>query len=101
MNLGLIGGIIGAVLGIGGAIIGTYFSIKNTQSKREKDYMIKASVWCWAGVFSFLTLLFFLPKPYNWLVWIPYSWLLPLTIIGINRQLAKIRSEKNNIHHQV
>ncbi len=97
MNPGLIGGIIGGVLGIGGAIIGTYFSIKNTQSKKEKDYMIKASFCCWVGIIAFLALLFLLPKPYNWLAWIPYSLLLPSFVIGVNRQLAKIRKEENNI----
>ncbi|MFY9221809.1 MAG: hypothetical protein WAQ98_04025 [Blastocatellia bacterium] len=97
MNPGLIGGIIGGVLGIAGGIIGTYFSIKNTQSKKEKDYMIKASIGCWIGIFSFLALLFFLPKPYNWLAWIPYSLLLPVFITKINTRIAKIRKEENNI----
>lgn len=93
MNLGLVGGIIGSVVGIAGGAIGTYFSIKNTQGKKERDYMIKASIVCWVAISLFLVLLLFLPKPYNFLMWIPYSIFLPFFITTVNKQLAKIRSE--------
>jgi len=36
MNTGLIGGIIGGIIGVAGGIIGTYFSIKNTNGPKER-----------------------------------------------------------------
>ena len=36
----------------------------------------------------------FLPKPYNWLLWIPYGIALPLTIIRWNKRQMEIRNEE-------
>jgi len=95
MDWGLAGAIIGSVGGIAGGVIGTYFSVKNTNSPREKAFMIRASVGIWFGVTIFLLMLFLLPTPYKWLPWIPYSVLLPITIITLNKRQAKIRQEEN------
>lgn len=43
MNPGLIVGIIGGIFGISGGVIGTYFSIKNTNGPKERSFIIKAS----------------------------------------------------------
>ena len=40
MNAGVIGGILGAVIGIGGGIIGTWCSIRNTRGPRERTFII-------------------------------------------------------------
>jgi uncharacterized membrane protein YfcA len=95
MNLGLIGGIVGSVLGIAGGIFGTYCSIKNTKSPRERSFMIKSSVVCWGGILVFLALLFALPNPYIWFMWIPYTILLSIGIIYGNRTQQRIRREES------
>ena len=96
MNAGVIGGIIGGVIGIAGGIIGTWFSIRNTRGPRERAFMIKASVVTWIALAVFLALLFLLPDPYRWLMWIPYGILLPLGIMRINKGLAEIRSSESS-----
>ena len=95
MNAGWIGGIAGGVLGLMGGIIGTYFSIKNTHGPRERAFMIKASLVCWIGILLFLALLFALPNPYRFLVWVPYSILLPVGIRFGNRVQQRLRKEES------
>jgi len=88
---GLVGGLIGGFIGIMGGVIGTYFSIKNTNGPLERAFMVKASVIIWVAVILFLLLLLFLPKPYNFLMWIPYGILLPLGIYKINKRVSELR----------
>lgn len=97
MNPGIIGGIIGGLIGLAGGIIGTYYSVKNTNGPRERAFMIKSAVLGWAAILVFLGLLFALPNPYRWFVWIPYGILLPLGIYyGNRRQQAIVREESKN-----
>ncbi|PUB84710.1 MAG: hypothetical protein DBP02_07770 [gamma proteobacterium symbiont of Ctena orbiculata] len=63
-TVGFIGGAFGAVIGIIGGIVGTYFSIKNTNSQAEKNFMIRVSIFVWIAIIIFLALLLLLPKPY-------------------------------------
>lgn len=95
MNAGIIGGIIGGVIGVIGGLIGTYFSIKNTKGPKERLFMVKANIVCWVGIIVFLSLMFALPNPYGYLLWIPYAILLPLGIIFGNRTQQKIRAEES------
>lgn len=91
MHPGLIGGIIGGVLGIIGGIIGSWASIKNTQSQRERRFVVTAVIISWVVILTFLTLFFVLPMQYRFYLWIPYSVLLPLGIITWNRKQARLR----------
>jgi hypothetical protein len=93
MHPGLIGGIVGSLVGVAGGIVGTYASIRNTNSPRERRYVIRCAVGFWVGITLFLAGLFLLPHPYRWLLWIPYSVALPLAIAAANRGLARIRAE--------
>jgi phosphotransferase system glucose/maltose/N-acetylglucosamine-specific IIC component len=95
MSAGLWGGIIGMALGLMGGIVGTYYSIKNTHGPRERRLMVKAAVVTWLAGGLFLFLLFVLPGPYKWLLWVPYGILLPVGIITVNKRQAKIRSEES------
>ena len=95
MHPGVIGGIVGGVLGVAGGILGTYCSIKNTNGSRERAFMIKASVIVWIASLVFLSLIFTLPNPYRYLLWIPYGILLPLGIVMGNRKQQKIRQEES------
>jgi len=95
MNAGWIGGVVGGVIGLIGGLIGTYFSIKNTNGPRERVFMVKASVVCWIAIILFLGLMFALPHPYRYLLWIPYAILLPLGIVFGNRAQRRIRREES------
>lgn len=93
MDAGLIGGIIGGAIGLGGGAIGTYYSIRNTQGPRERSFMITVSAIAWIAISGFLVGLLMLPKPYNWLLWVPYGIALPLSIRWCNQRQLKIRAE--------
>jgi len=94
MHPGWIGAIAGGLLGLLGGAIGTYFSIKNTNGPRERTFMIKAGIGVWVCVLLFAGLLFALPSPYRYLLWIPYGILLPVGIIYLNRTQQRIRQEQ-------
>jgi len=94
MHPGLIGGILGCLIGVAGGLFGTYCSIKNTKGPRERAFMVKYSIFIWLFGTLFLLLLFTLPKPYNYFMWIPYGFLLPVGIIYVNRRLLAIRKEE-------
>ena len=91
---GWFGGIAGGLVGTLGGAVGTYFSIRNTAGPRERAFVVRASVLCWVAVVLFLITLFVAPRPYAWLLWVPYSLLLPLGILAWNRRQAIIRSEE-------
>ncbi len=94
MNTGLVGGIVGGVLGLLGGVVGTYFSIKNTSGPRERGFMIRVAVVAWIVVTAFLIGLMMLPRPYNFLLWVPYAIALPLGIVWCNRRQRTIRTEE-------
>src|SRR5215813_7333093 len=94
MNLGIVGAIIGGVFGVLGGVIGTYFSIKNTSGPRERAFMIQVSIVAWVVITAFLVGLLALPRPFNFLLWLPYGIALPLAIMWCNRRQRRIRAEE-------
>jgi low temperature requirement protein LtrA len=97
MDLGMVGGTVGGIFGLVGGAVGTYASIKNTRGPRERQFMVLAAIAAWVGVSLFLVLLFVLPSPYRWLIWIPYAVVLPLAIVSLNRKQREIRSEEERV----
>ena len=93
MDEGVIGGIVGGVLGVIGGLIGTYFSIKNTVGPRERAFMIQVAGVTWVVVTLFVIGLLMLPRPYNFLLWVPYAIALPLGM-WCNRRQRAIRAEE-------
>lgn len=93
---GVIGGIAGAALGITGGIIGTYFSIKNAKSSRERALMIKLSLFFWVIVLISLCFMILLPMPYKFVASTPFAIIIPIFIITGNRKLQAIKYPKNN-----
>lgn len=91
MDAGTMGGVIGGLLGIMGGAFGTYFSVKNTLGPRERAFMVRAAIVTWIAITAFLALLFILPSPYRWLIWIPYVICLPIAIVKLNRKQQEIR----------
>ena len=78
MHEGTIIGLVGSALGVGGGVIACCYSIKNTNGPRERLFMIKASIVCFAGVTIFLLAQGTLPDAYRWILFIPYFILLYL-----------------------
>jgi hypothetical protein len=95
MDVGLIGGIIGGAVGLLGGAIGTYASIKNTAGPRERAFMIQVAIVTWIVVIAFVFGLLALPKPFNFLLWVPYGIFLPLGILWSNRRWCRIRAEES------
>ena len=90
MNAGLAGAIVGSLVGVAGGLIGTYFSIKNTNGPRERTFMVRSAIVCWIAVMIFLMAIFLLPQTRRWL-WIPYAILLSFGIRYGNRKQMEIR----------
>ena len=94
MDAGMVGGIIGAVVGVLGGLFGTYCSVKNTQGPKERAFMVQFALTTWIAVSVFLALLFLLPQPWNFLLWIPYAIALPLSIRFCNKRQLVIRESE-------
>lgn len=94
MDAGIVGGVVGGVIGVLGGMVGTYFSIKNTAGPRERSFMIQVAVVAWLLITLFLMGLFLLPRPFNFLLWVPYGIALPLGILWCNRRQRTIRAEE-------
>ena len=95
-TIGLIGGVGGAVIGVLGGLVGTYFSVKNTRGPRERVFMIRVALVCCLAVTAFLVVLWFTPFFYRSLLWLTYMILLPLAIRIGNRKQAQIRREEES-----
>jgi Ca2+/Na+ antiporter len=94
-SIGWAGAIVGSVVGILGGVVGNYFSVKNTNSPRERAFMIKASVVCWVFVLTFVLGMCLIPGFYKIL-------LVPIYVVGLvagillgNKKQAQIRSEES------
>jgi uncharacterized membrane protein YfcA len=94
-SIGWAGGILGGLLGVLGGMIGTYFGIKNTNSRRERAFMIKTSIVCWVFVLTFVLGMYQTPGFYKIL-------LVPIYVVGLmagillgNKKQAQIRSEES------
>jgi hypothetical protein len=93
MNTVLIGGIAGSLIGAAGGLIGTYFSVKNTNGPRERAFMVRAAIVCWVGVSVLMAGVVLLPQARLWF-WIPYCILLPVGIRYGNRKQTAIRRKE-------
>ena len=56
--------------------------------------MIRVSVMAWLVISAFVAGLLLLPRPLNFLLWIPYGIALPLAIRWCNARQLRIRSEE-------
>jgi hypothetical protein len=91
----LLGAFGGAGIGILGGLVGTYFSIRNTNGPRERGFVVRAAVLCWVAIAAFLAALWFTPKPYDLLLWLPYMAALPFAVRAWNRRQERIRGEES------
>jgi Ca2+/Na+ antiporter len=90
------GVILGALIGILGGVIGTYFSVKNTKGPRERAFMVRSSIQCWIGVCLYVLAAWFVPRPYSYGLMAIYVIALVLAIRYWNRRQMAIRAEESN-----
>ncbi|MBX3744720.1 MAG: hypothetical protein KF833_05375 [Verrucomicrobiae bacterium] len=71
-----IGAIVGCGLGVLGGVVGTLYSIRNTNSPRERSFVIHAAILAWFTLGLTALAVFYLP---TWRAW---AWL-PLCILVV------------------
>lgn len=95
MDPALIGGLAGGLIGLAGGAFGTYLGIRSAHGPRERELLIRAAALAWGLVLAFLGLLMLLPRPYGWLLWIPYAIGLPLAARWTTRRQLRIRAQES------
>jgi len=96
-TIALIGGIGGAVIGLLGGLLGTYFGIKYTKTPAERSFMIKASIAMWAGIIVLvgiplaLALAQLIPQWVYWICFIVFFVLLGPAIYYSNKRQSELR----------
>jgi len=83
---GWIGGIVGSLIGIAGGVFGTWCSLKGAKGPAERAVLLGWTIVCWTIVIVFLIGLFYIPQPYNFLLWIPYPFALMWLIKTANTE---------------
>jgi hypothetical protein len=92
----LVGAFGGAALGVLGGLVGTYFSIRNTNGPRERAFVVRSAVMCWVSATAFVVAILVTPKPYDILLWLPYMAALPFVARAWNRRQMQIRGEESS-----
>ncbi|MCX8267064.1 MAG: hypothetical protein OTI37_05575, partial [Planctomycetota bacterium] len=84
-----IGIVIGCAGGVAGGVIGTRRALAQATTPAAKKRIVRLSVFCWFGIWSFIGLMLVLPPPYGLLLLIVYGIALPLVIRYINQRVAE------------
>ena len=92
MDTSNLAGTICIVLGVLGGVVGTYFSIRNTNSPRERRFMIRAAVLVWLALGLTALVVYYLPTWRAW-VWVPISIMVVVGVPLLNRRQEMIRKE--------
>ena len=93
--VGWIGGIVGGTIGILAGVIGTYFTISNTNGPRERAFVARAGVVFWLLIVIFLAGLLLIPTWHRHLLWAPYAIALIWGIRIANKKQFQIRREES------
>jgi uncharacterized membrane protein YfcA len=93
MDIASTGGIIGSVFGILGGVVGTYFSIRNTHSPRERRFVIYAAILVWLALGLTALGVFVLPLLRPW-AWVPIFVMVVAGVPVYNRRQEMIRREE-------
>ena len=91
LDAGMLSAIIGSSVGLAGGAFGTWMSIRNTPPGLQRTLMVKASIVCWVFILSFVALVFLLPTPWKWWLWVLYGPALLFFIYYVNKGLANAR----------
>jgi hypothetical protein len=90
MNISLLGGIIGCLIGIVCGLAGTYLAVESAIGPRERSFMIRAACVCWGAVTVFLASMVLVPTHWPFF-WIPSAFLLAPAIRYWNARQVEIR----------
>jgi Ca2+/Na+ antiporter len=99
MDINLMVAIGGSAIGLLGAAIGTYFSIKSTRTPAERRFVVKVSIGVWVvgtllmGLPLVLALAGIIQRWVFWAMFPLYFILLGLTMRWANRRQASFRKE--------
>lgn len=93
MNIGLVGGIVGAVIGLAGGLFGAYSSYRRAKSSCERRFVVWASVSIFVYVGSFLAVLFLFPQSRP-MIFVPFALILSSGIVCLNRRQSRIQQEQ-------
>jgi hypothetical protein len=97
---GAVGGVLGALLGLGGGVFGTYCSIKNTKTAAERRFMIRYSVVIWLAVIALVLLpvglsrFGLIPVWLQWALFTLFFLMLVPSILWANRHQAYLRGSQ-------
>ena len=92
---GWTGAILGGLIGILGAVIGSYLAIKNTKGPRERGFTVRMTIVLSMGVGLFVAGEWALPAPYKYVLIAVYIVALVFTIIYWNKRQAAIRADES------
>jgi hypothetical protein len=101
MDMNLMVAIVGSAIGLLGAAIGTYFSIKSTRTPTERRFIVMFCIGGWAvgilliGLPLVLALAGIVPGWAYWVTFPLFFILLVPTIRWANRRQASFRDEKS------
>jgi hypothetical protein len=84
-------GVLGSFVGIVGSVFGVRATLKQCKTAAERRVVWQLTLGIGLLVAALLAGLFLIPRPFNWLVWIPYPFLLIGCIGYGNRKLAALR----------
>ncbi len=99
-SLGGIGAIVGGAFGVAGGLFGTYLFVRNTTSRRERVFAIKASAVLWVVLLAFLAAMLLIPTWHKQLLWILFAIFLVIWIPVVNKTQSRIRNEEASASRQ-
>ena len=89
-NPGFVGGLAGAFLGLIGGILGTWFSYRNANSKKERGWIIFYASAIFIFCVAYLCLLAATSEATKTIIQIIYPFLLILVILRVTRHLHRL-----------
>ncbi len=92
--VGLVGGIAGGLIGLMGAAIGTYYSIRNTNGPRERAFVIRSAVGFGIAVAVLAVAPWFAPPSVRAMVAACFGLAIAPAIHFLNRRQERIRREE-------
>ncbi len=84
-DIGTLGAVVGSSIGVLGGIYGTWMSIRGCSPGKQRQFIIKISLFLWIGIGAFVGLILYLPSPLKWWLWVLYVPLLLAFIHYVNK----------------